>query len=687
MPANESPQPSPVNPLRENIAPSTDQIDLPVSPEILVSRLGDYLIEKKLLTPEQLQRALDYQKANAIAGNPRLLGQILVELKFIDRSTLDQVITEQILKLQTALKETNKQLEQRVEERTHALQHRLNEIRTAAEIVRLVTRSTNLDELLNTAVTRVVEQFKHYYAAIFLVDPQEKYVVLHAATGKIGQELKERGYKLAIGSRSIIGWVSEHNQARSVTDAPADTSFLQNELLPQTRSEACVPLSIGEKVVGVLDVQSTSVNAFDEDDVVILQTLADQIASAIRNIRLLENTRGNLQEVNLLYETSHRISQSENAVAIFEHVAQAFGQTTFHMVSLIVQDRCLRKHSASTPKDGYHALTKTEYLPFPVQDMEEALHNQRYLFINDFNQTTLPAVLVHIPRQLKCEEVAYIPVRSNGHLVAVYVLGSQEKDILGMAALQPYVSLAEFAGVTLEKISVIRDSQEQISNLSVLNTISQAISTEIDLERLYSVIHQQIKRLMGEVAFYIAIYEPKTETIQIPYLYEDGKVEALDPIPLGQGLTSIVIREKKPLVLLEDAERKSIELGAKQHGKLAKSWLGVPLMVGGEILGVITVQDTQREHAFDSDDERLLSTMAAQIAVVIRNAQLIAEARAQARRERYLYEATEKIRSSLDLETILETAAQELSRNLKARRITIDFHAPTQGAHPPEENA
>ncbi len=688
MSSNPSHQSSSVNPLGDNIAPSTDSIDMPVTPEILVSRLGDYLIEKNLLTTEQLQQALNYQKANAIAGNPRLLGQILVELRFIDRATLDQIITEQILKLQTALKTANKHLEQRVKERTHALQHRLTEIRAAAEITRLATRATHLDELLSITVNRIVEQFEYYYAAIFLLDHQKKFAVLSEATGSAGRELKERNYKLAVGSRSVIGWVTANNKPHVVSDTSADGPFLQDELLPQTRSEACIPLSIGEEVLGVLDVQSTESDAFDEDDIVILQTLADQIASSIRNVHLLENTRVNLQEINLLYEASHKISQMDDAASIMEQVSRAFAQTSFHSATLLAENDRLRLVGISTPKESYHTFDEPNYIPYTLREMESAIpRNQRYLLISNFSETTLPAVLIHVPREMKCEEIAYLPLWRGKRLATLYVLGTRDNGILTPAVLQPYVSLIEFASVALEKIDAILGTQEQVSNLSVINTVGQVLATETDLNRLYSVIHREVSRVMGDVAFYIAIYSPETQTIQIPYLYEDGKVEQLDPIPLGEGLTSIVIREKKPLMLVEDTEHKALELGAKQHGKLAKSWLGVPLMVGGEVIGVLNVQDTKYENAFDHDDLMLLNTLAPQVAIAIRNASLIAEARTQTERERLLYAATEKVRASLDIQTILDTASQELSRHLGARRVSIKLHSPEISSVSPEPDS
>ncbi len=678
-------------PLRPNIAPSTDQVEIPISPEVLIPRLGDYLIEKKLLSPEDLQRALDYQKANAIAGNPRLLGQILVELKLIDRSTLDQVITKQIVQLHNALQETNALLEQRVQERTRALERRLVQIRTAAEVTRLATRASSLSELLTTTVNRIVEQFGYYYAAIYLVGPQQKYAVLREATGEAGKELKERGYRLAIGSRSIIGWVTANNKARLVTDTREDDLYLQDELLPQTRSEICLPLAIKDEVVGALDVQSTSPQAFDEEDIVILQTLADQIASAIHHIRLLESAQINLQEIHLLYEASHVISRANTIEEIIENAASVFDRTDFLAATLVTEGERLRLRSLHDPASPENPISEEDqYLPYPLTDFQSALQGKSYLLITEFSQTTLPAALVHIPRQWGAEEVVYFPLWRQGKLEALFILGSADKGVFSDTLIQPYLSLTDLSTVALEKVDAIRGTQEQVSNLAVLNRISQAIATETELSHLYPVVHQQIKRVVGDVTFYIALYDARTGLIRIPYLYEDGEVSQVESLPVGEGLTSIVIREKKPLRIVEDTERKARELGAKQLGeKAAKSWLGVPLMVSGEVLGILNIQDPEQENAFSIEDERLLSTLAAQVAVSIRNAQLLSQARQQAERQRRLYDATEKVRAALDINSILETTSRELSQTLGAKRVVIELHppdiAPSSHATPSED--
>ena len=140
--------------------------------------------------------------------------------------------------------------------------------------------------------------------------------------------------------------------------------------------------------------------------------------------------------------------------------------------------------------------------------------------------------------------------------------------------------------------------------------------------------------------------------------------------PLGQGLSSIVIRSGQPLLLAYSSAEKTRELGAIFVGEPAKSWLGVPLILGGETFGVIVVQDTHNEGRFDEEDQRLLSLVAAQVAVVVRNARLIEDTRRQASSQSQIIEISEKIRRSAEMQTILKTTADELAVALKAHRVT-----------------
>lgn len=186
-------------------------------------------------------------------------------------------------------------LERRVEQRTR-------QVRTAAEVARAATSIPNLQELLRRAVELICERFGYYHAAIFLLDESGKIAILREATGEAGAALVARGHHLPVGSPSIIGWVTANGQPRVAYDVSHDPSHLRSELLPGTRSEAAVPLQVGGRILGALDVQSLEPNAFGPEDLYILQMLADQLSAAIQNARLAERSALAAERARLISE-------------------------------------------------------------------------------------------------------------------------------------------------------------------------------------------------------------------------------------------------------------------------------------------------------------------------------------------------------------------------------------------------
>ena len=157
------------------------------------------------------------------------------------------------------------------------------------------------------------------------MDRSEKYAVLRAACSPAADAMRQTEHQLDVGSNSIIGWVSANNQPRIASDITEDPIHMENKLLPETRSEAGIPISVGSLVLGALDVQSTEANAFGPDAIVMLQTLASQIAVAIRNVSLTKSVQVNIHELERLYRGSSQIiaAQSENElVQAVDHIMQ-----------------------------------------------------------------------------------------------------------------------------------------------------------------------------------------------------------------------------------------------------------------------------------------------------------------------------------------------------------------------------
>jgi two-component system cell cycle sensor histidine kinase/response regulator CckA len=166
----------------------------------------------------------------------------------------------------------------------------------AAEVARDATAAHDLDELLNRAVDLVQDRFEFYHAGIFLTDEQSEYAILRSATGEAGRQMLEHGHRLKVGEIGIVGHVCASGEPRIALDVGADASYFTNPFLPNTRSEMALPMRVGGRVIGALDVQSTKEAAFDHDDVEILQVLADQLAVAIERTRLFEQVQATLEE-------------------------------------------------------------------------------------------------------------------------------------------------------------------------------------------------------------------------------------------------------------------------------------------------------------------------------------------------------------------------------------------------------
>ncbi len=192
-------------------------------------------------------------------------------------------------------------LEDQVLARTQQLNRRSRQLEATAQVAREAAGIRSLNQLLNDVTRLISEFFGFYHVGIFLLDQERLYAVLQAANSAGGQRMLARAHKLRVGRVGVVGNVAGTGRPRIALDVGADAEFFDNPDLPLTRSEMALPLKIQERVIGVLDVQSTEPGAFSEEDVEVLQTLADLITLAIENARLIEQDQQTLAQLESFY--------------------------------------------------------------------------------------------------------------------------------------------------------------------------------------------------------------------------------------------------------------------------------------------------------------------------------------------------------------------------------------------------
>ena len=197
----------------------------------------------------------------------------------------------QINTLLGTMKQEQENLEERVEVRTNELLTKTNQLNAAAYIAKQTAEIQDLDSLLKNTVNLISERFDFYHAGIFLINELEDYAVLQAASSEGGKRMIDRGHRLRVGSQGIVGFVASEKKPRIALDVGKDAVYFDNPELPLTRSEVALPLLAREKIIGILDIQSTEPEIFTQNDIEVFQTMADQIAVAIENIRLLSESQ------------------------------------------------------------------------------------------------------------------------------------------------------------------------------------------------------------------------------------------------------------------------------------------------------------------------------------------------------------------------------------------------------------
>jgi GAF domain-containing protein/HAMP domain-containing protein len=485
-------------------------------------------------------------------------------------------------------------LETRVEMRTAQL-------RTSTDVGRAATSILDTNQLLREVVNLIAERFGFYYAAVFTLDDTGKWAVLREATGEAGRVLKERGHRLEIGGQSMVSTAMTTRHSRIALDVGDEAARFANPLLPETRSEVALPLIVGDRVLGALDVQSVQAAAFDETSTAVLQSMADQIAIALNNAAQYRREQSRAQQTTHLLEATAELTALGQTADLYNRIVEltsallsadsaglwqpleedelVFTYAIGGMESLVGQ----RVRSGEGIAGRVHATGLTVRLDDARTSMDAAI---------DLGELPVHAALA-VPMIWQGRVI--------GVLIAVHSQGNRTftSDDESLAQL-----LAAQAAAAIENIRLREQQQRTLDELNNLN-----------------------RRLTGE----------------------SWRAEVL-----GEALT----HEYRPF---GSAPIESTGLS-----------LQIPIEVRGEPIGAITIEDERRREL--SEDERsLIQGVVQQMSLALENQRLADIAQRTAQREKQIAQAADKIHRASDMESILRTAVEEVSRIVGVEEVGIQL--------------
>ncbi len=262
-----------------------------------------------------------------------------------DRSVRGKVAPDEIGVLGETLNNTVTQLDQlytnlelQVADRTRALE-------VSSEVSRRLSTILNLDQLVREVVEQLRQAFGYYHVQIYLYDTNYENLVMVGGTGDAGREMLARGHHIARG-RGLVGRAAGNNKTILVSDTSRDPGWLPNPLLPNTRSEVALPISVGDNILGVLDVQHDVINGLKEEDANLLQSIANQVAVAIQNARAYARAQFQAEHEMVLADVTQKIQQATSIDDVLQVAVRELGQV------LNARRSSVELHNSVLPKNG-----------------------------------------------------------------------------------------------------------------------------------------------------------------------------------------------------------------------------------------------------------------------------------------------------------------------------------------------
>ena len=416
--------------------------------------------------------------------------------------------------------------------------------------------------------------------------------------------------------KGVVGAAAATGHPILASDVTQDPDWVPNSFLPDTKGELAVPIKLRGEVLGILDVQSDTPGTLSEDDQLLLEGLCGQIAIAMESTRLRQETEAQLRELDALYR--------------------------------------------ATTREGWQAVAPAT--PGYLFDRERGLE---------------PTPESWTPPD---QEAVTVPLLLRGEPVGVVGVEQDPRAPLTDDEITLIQSVAEQAAQALESARLFQETQARAAELTVLNELGQTLTAILDVDQVIEEIYQGVSRLFDATNFYLALYDTTTDIVSFPLVVEDGERRQWKGRHLGRGLTEYVVHNRQPLLIPENIDQWLEEYGVEAFGRMALSWLGVPMTVGDQVIGVIAVQTYDTPRLYDEHDRDLLMSIASQAAIAVQNARLYQRTQSALIESQKLYQATRRIGQLRELEPLVQEIANAARHLIDANYSIVLILDPQTGA-------
>jgi len=375
-----------------------------------------------------------------------------------------------------------------LQEANYALQRRAIQLQASTEVGRTIISIFDIDELLQRTVNLIRDQFGFYHAGIFLLDDSGQWAELREATGEAGAMMKAMRHRLEVGETSMVGWTALHRQARIALDVGEEAVRFDHPFLPYTRSELALPLMVGNRLLGVLNVQSTEEAAFDEDDVRVLQSMANQIAIAIENARRVSEEAALLEATSPIYRTSRRLTQATTVAEVADATITSVAETGADGCLVVLFEFSpagepeVLSYVGAWRRDREPQFATGTRLPIAESPFPLEMVSTLWVAPDVAADETIPLPARQVFAETDVGAVANIPLRTKEQVIGQVVVLRSTAGPFPEAAMRLYETLSDQAAVALERARLLDTARRRVEQEATLRAIGDRVARAMDVE-------------------------------------------------------------------------------------------------------------------------------------------------------------------------------------------------------------
>ena len=450
----------------------------------------------------------------------------------------------------------------------------------------------------------------------------------------------------------------------------------------ETQSWLGVPIPAGDRIIGVVGLESVHTYAFSEADERLLSTLASSMGVALENARLFDETK------RLLTETDQRAAELAIINGVQEGLAAEIDMQAMYD---LVGDKIQQIFDAQVVDIGildraggliHFPYTIERGVRFPDQPIEVIGFRrhvietgQPLLVAEDLTARALELGQPPVIQGELAQSALFVPLLVGGSATGVILLANLDREhAFGDADVRLLTTIAASLSVALENARLIDETRQRNAELAIINGIQQGLAAELDMQTMYDLVGDKIQEIFDAQVVDISVYHADSGLVHFPYTIERGVRFPEETMELI-GFRKHVIESGRSLMINEDVMARAAEFGqGVLMGEAPKSVVYAPLMVGGHPSGVVSLQNIDREHAFSSSDLDLLTTLAASLSVALDNARLIDETRQRAAELAIVNSVGQALAGQLDLDTLISDLGDQMRVTFDADLVYVALH-------------